>query len=92
MQRQQPECETTREDFAALCRESEAEEKCLTLGGSAEPLTMATTGQTIHRVPGTALVFCDSVSEVPPVFTHMLENLPACYETVVLVTVRCAWH
>lgn len=75
-----------------LCRESEADEKCLTLGGSTKQLTMATTGQTIHRVPGTALVFCDSISEVPPVFTHMLENLPACYETLVLVTIRRACY
>ncbi len=51
---------------------------------------MATNGETVQRFPGAALVFCDSVSEVPPVFTHMLENLPACYETVVLVTIRCA--
>ncbi len=34
-------------------------------------------------------MFADSVSEVPPVFTHMLENLPAVFETVIFVTVRC---
>ncbi len=43
----------------------------------------------MKRVPGTGIVFSDTVSEAPPVFVHMLNNLPAIYETVILLTVRC---
>ena len=76
-------------DHAAhLCRADESAEKTLTLGGSKAPLTLASSGDAIQRIPGIGLVFADSVSEVPPVFTHMLENLPAIFETVVFVTVR----
>ena len=73
-----------------LCRTDDAEEKCSTLGGSKTPVSLASSGEVIQRVPGVGLVFSDSVSEVPPVFTHMLENLPAIYETVIFVTVRSA--
>ena len=75
---------------SCLCRTDDAEEKCLTLGGSKAPVSLASSGEMIQRMPGVCLVFSDSVSEVPPVFTHMLENLPAIYETVIFVTVRSA--
>lgn len=74
----------------AFCRAEETDEKCSTLGGSKAPLTVAASGEIVQRVPGVALIFSDTVSEVPPVFTHMLQNLPAMYETVVLITVRWA--
>ena len=65
-------------------------DKAATLGGSRVPLTVAGTEEALVRVPGVALLFSDTVTEVPAVFTHMLRNLPAMYETVILVTVRCA--
>jgi len=76
--------------ISVLCRTNDAEEKCSTLGGSKTPVSLASSGEMIQRMPGVCLVFSDSVSEVPPVFTHMLENLPAIYETVIFVTVRSA--
>ena len=63
-------------------------DKASTLGGSKVPLTVAGTEEALVRVPGVALLFSDTVTEVPAVFTHMLRNLPAMYETVILVTVR----
>ncbi len=71
-----------------LRRADENAEKASTLGGSKAPLTLVSSGEAIQRIPGIGLVFADSVSEVPPVFTHMLENLPAVFETVIFVTVR----
>ena len=65
-------------------------DKAATLGGAKVPLTVAGTEEALVRVPGVALLFSDTVTEVPAVFTHMLRNLPAMYETVILVTVRCA--
>ena len=65
-------------------------DKAATLGGSKVPLTVAGTEEALVRVPGVALLFSDTVTEVPAVFTHMLRNLPAMYETVILVTIRCA--
>ena len=70
------------------CRASDSAETSSTLGGSKAPLTLVSSGEAIQRIPGVGLVFADSVSEVPPVFTHMLENLPAVFETVIFVTVR----
>ena len=73
------------------CSASEGDaDKAATLGGSRVPLTVAGTEEALVRVPGVALLFSDTVTEVPAVFTHMLRNLPAMYETVILVTVRCA--
>ncbi|CAL8468147.1 g7686 [Coccomyxa elongata] len=60
----------------------------ITLGGSKHPLLLSRTGEIVKRVPGTGVVFSDTVSEAPPVFVHMLNNLPAIYETVILLTVR----
>lgn len=60
----------------------------ITLGGSKQPLLLAQTGKMVTRVPGTGVVFADTVTEAPPVFTHMLHNLQAVYETVILLTVR----
>ncbi len=76
---------------SVLCRADDAQEKCSTLGGSKAPVSLASSEEMIQRMPGVCLVFSDSVSEVPPVFTHMLENLPAIYETVIFVTVRSAF-
>lgn len=45
-------------------------------------------GEVVSRVPGTGVVFSDTVSEAPPVFIHMMNNLPAIYETIILLTVR----
>ena len=71
-----------------LCREDDSSEKSSTLGGSRTPLSLLSSGEVIQRMPGVGLAFAASGSEVPPVFTHMLENLPAVYETVIFVTVR----
>ena len=64
------------------------DDKAATMGGSKVPLAVAGTEEALVRVPGVALLFSDTVTEVPAVFTHMLQNLPAMYETVILVTIR----
>jgi KUP system potassium uptake protein len=65
----------------------EEEDDDKALGGSKKPLLLAS-GEKLLRVPGCGLIFGDTVSTVPPVFVHMVNNLNAVYETVVLVTVR----
>ncbi len=44
---------------------------------------------TVARIPGIGLMHADTIFGVPPVFTHLLTNLPAIYKIVVFVTVRC---
>ena len=43
---------------------------------------------TVARIPGIGLMHADTIFGVPPVFTHLLTNLPAIYKIVVFVTVR----
>ncbi len=74
--------------WASRKRSADEGDNEVTLGGSLQPLLLAHTGQIVTRVPGTGVVFADTVSEAPPVFTHMLLNLQAVYETVILLTVR----
>lgn len=66
------------------------EESDATLGGSRRPLTLAATGERVARVPGVGLVFSDTVTNVPPVFSKWLENISAVFECTVLVTIRRA--
>lgn len=42
----------------------------------------------VARIPGIGLMHADTIFGVPPVFTHLLTNLPAIYKIVVFVTVR----
>ena len=44
----------------------------------------------VARIPGIGLMHADTIFGVPPVFTHLLTNLPAIYKIVVFVTVRSA--
>ena len=71
---------------AEVAVEDESE---MTLGGSRKALLLAATGERVTRVPGVGLVFSDTVTGVPPVFTKWLENISAVHECTVLVTIRC---
>jgi hypothetical protein len=74
-----------------FCRSAEngaEEDEDTALGGSKTPLLLASSGEKLVRVPGVGLIFGDTVSTAPPVFVHMVNNLAAVYETVVMVTVR----
>lgn len=72
-------------------KEGDAEDDDVaTAGGSRKPLVLAKTGERLLRVPGCGLIFGDAISTAPPVLVHMVSNLAAVYETVVLVTVRSA--
>lgn len=74
-----------------VCRsikEEEEEQEGVAFGGSRKPLLLAKTGEKLLRVPGCGLIFGDAISTMPPVFVHMVSNLAAVYETVVLITVR----
>ena len=42
----------------------------------------------VARIPGIGLMYADTIFGVPPVFTHLLTNLPAMYQIVVFTTVR----
>lgn len=50
----------------------------------------STTGvkDNVARIPGIGLMYADTIFGVPPIFNHLLTNLPAIYQVIVFVTVR----
>ena len=50
--------------------------------------SLAGVRETVCRVPGIAVLHADTVFGVPPVFQHMLTNLPAIHQIVIFMTVR----
>lgn len=77
------------------CRRTSATAADGRVGMGEQPISLRRASLTgvkdnVARIPGIGLMYADSIYGVPPVFTHLLTNLPAIYQIVVFVTVRHA--
>jgi KUP system potassium uptake protein len=53
-----------------------------------EPSLLTSKGESLVRMPGLGLYYTDSPTGGPPVMAHVLQNMPALYDTLVFLTVK----